>query len=695
MADLESLVVKLEADLSSFKSEMLAGQRAVAKSSSSIEQSLRDMSEKGAKSAGNLGRILDTALGVGLANLATGAMALAGRGAKALFNILVTDGVTAAQENEQAITKLNTQLALSGEYSLAASKDMQAFADGIEYQTGVAAEAVMENIALAKSFGFTNDAAKKVTEAALEFGSAANISFTEALRRIGRSASGSTEDISKFAPEIKNLTAEQLRAGAAADVLLAKFSGTAAAQMQTFGGAVTNVGNQFGKLPEEFAKTVTGNSAVVGAINESAKIFDELSNEVTENGDSLKVFVAEGLQSVISGAQMMVAGLDAGVRAVESLFGIMTASTKVLTGAVAGVVQVLNGDFAGGWEALKAGAEDAAKGIVEPFTKTTVLDRVGGTLARIGDAARTAAGGQDELNRRLASQSEAAAAARASVVQLNETQKLRLDQGIKLEEQLAASHEMELVRMEQLAEMRGIELETIAGQHAIKLEMLNARILSEQQALDLAREQDKISEKAYQDAVLALRKKASIEGKKLDEERFEKEQQLNAQRLQATSSVFGNIQTIASAFGKEGFEIRKRAAQAQAIVDGIVATQRALSAAPPPFNIILAATTAAAAAANVAKIQQTKLAGGIDSVPGIGTQDNFPAILAPRERVVPAETNRDLTQFLREQRAGSNQQPIQINVTINGHLGMSQEQLGLSLIEALNAAKFQLGAAPA
>jgi len=35
-------------------------------------------------------------------------------------------------------------------------------------------------------------------------------------------------------------------------------------------------------------------------------------------------------------------------------------------------------------------------------------------------------------------------------------------------------------------------------------------------------------------------------------------------------------------------------------------------------------------------------------VPGIGTADNFPATLAPQERVVTAEQNQDLTEFLAE-----------------------------------------------
>ncbi|MEO6078068.1 MAG: hypothetical protein ABIP54_04740, partial [Candidatus Andersenbacteria bacterium] len=75
------------------------------------------------------------------------------------------------------------------------------------------------------------------------------------------------------------------------------------------------------------------------------------------------------------------------------------------------------------------------------------------------------------------------------------------------------------------------------------------------------------------------------------------------------------------------------------------------------------------------------LAGGIDSVPGTGSQDNFPAVLAPGERVVPRETNQDLTAFL-EARQGP--QTI-INVNIGGNV-LDTRESGLRIVEIINEA---------
>src|SRR4051812_12000309 len=70
----------------------------------------------------------------------------------------------------------------------------------------------------------------------------------------------------------------------------------------------------------------------------------------------------------------------------------------------------------------------------------------------------------------------------------------------------------------------------------------------------------------------------------------------------------------------------------------------------PILGGIAAAAAIAGGIARVAAIEGTPLATGIESVPGIGNRDNFPAILQPKERVITRVQNEDLTSFLAEQR---------------------------------------------
>jgi hypothetical protein len=119
----------------------------------------------------------------------------------------------------------------------------------------------------------------------------------------------------------------------------------------------------------------------------------------------------------------------------------------------------------------------------------------------------------------------------------------------------------------------------------------------------------------------------------------------------ASQTFFSNIMTLARGSSKELFAIAKAASLATAIVQGILAVQRVFASVPYPLSIPLAAAMASTAAVNVARIASTNYARGVDSVPGVGQRDSVPAMLMPKERVIPTSTNNDLSQFLDDYRA--------------------------------------------
>ena len=132
--------------------------------------------------------------------------------------------------------------------------------------------------------------------------------------------------------------------------------------------------------------------------------------------------------------------------------------------------------------------------------------------------------------------------------------------------------------------------------------------------------------------------------------RIAAERALETSKIQVVASTLGNIATLMQTKNKELFEIGRAAAIAQATVNTFMGVSNALAGPPtgPPFplNIIFAASQGVALAVQLSNLASAHLAGGIDSVPGVGFQDNFPAVLAPGERVVPRSTNEDLKSFL-------------------------------------------------
>jgi hypothetical protein len=160
----------------------------------------------------------------------------------------------------------------------------------------------------------------------------------------------------------------------------------------------------------------------------------------------------------------------------------------------------------------------------------------------------------------------------------------------------------------------------------------------------------------------------------LQEKRAKEQRQ--REELQTTAAIFGNLATLTRTGNKELFEIGKAAAFVEATVQGALAIQKALASAPPPLNFALAASVGVATGVQLATISAQKLQTGIDSVPGIGTADNFPALLAPGERVVPARTNEDLTSFL-----ASQENNTEILLSINESLANIQPQVSVRVGE--------------
>jgi len=218
-------------------------------------------------------------------------------------------------------------------------------------------------------------------------------------------------------------------------------------------------------------------------------------------------------------------------------------------------------------------------------------------------------------------------------------------------------------------------------------ELIEAQHSRELKDLKAAQKQGLITGKAFDESVERSRRKRNnnINQIELERTRFDKQQQ--AQRQQNLRDSLNVISTLTSSSNKTLFAIGKASAVATATIDGIAAVQKALASAPPPFNFILAGLVGVATLANVAKIASAKppsFQHGIDSVPGIGNQDNFPALLAPRERVVPARTNQDLTQHIRDQKDMARQPPIMnFNITIEGG-GLTPEEQARDMMDAIN-----------
>lgn len=223
------------------------------------------------------------------------------------------------------------------------------------------------------------------------------------------------------------------------------------------------------------------------------------------------------------------------------------------------------------------------------------------------------------------------------------------------------------------------------------LERLQEKKEQELEIIKEAQENETISAVEAETARKTSLAQFSEDKKEIDrksaKEKEDIEKKTGEQRIADQRATFDTIATLSSSSNKTLAALGKAAAITTATQDGIVAVQKALSAFPPPFNFAAAAAVGVATGANIAKIAGLK--GGIDSIPGVGTADQFPALLAPGERVVPAKTNQDLTQFLS---GGGGGQTISLSIVVNDAFGVNTDELGDRIIESINSASERSGA---
>jgi hypothetical protein len=136
-------------------------------------------------------------------------------------------------------------------------------------------------------------------------------------------------------------------------------------------------------------------------------------------------------------------------------------------------------------------------------------------------------------------------------------------------------------------------------------------------------------------------------------------------------TAFANLGiALGAGKSKELFLITRAAAAAQAYVQANLAYAQALASPPgPPWTIPLAETVRVTGYVNAAAIAAQAITGlkdGMTEVPGIGNHDQFPAMLAPGERVVDSDANADLKKaigmILNGQGGGSGQIEVVISL---------------------------------
>jgi len=195
------------------------------------------------------------------APIAAGAAALAGS------IRLISEAIDGAVEDQKLFLQIGAALKTTGDFSEEAAQSIVEFADAIKDATGVGDELAKQIFIDAKAFGISTEQAKKLTQASIDYAAATGIDAVTAATRLGQTLDGTVGKIGNLGADFRNLTEEQLKNGAAVDLVSKKYAGAAAEQFNTFQGAANSLSNALGDLLKAFGKIITESPAIIKAIS--------------------------------------------------------------------------------------------------------------------------------------------------------------------------------------------------------------------------------------------------------------------------------------------------------------------------------------------------------------------------------------------------------------------------------------------
>lgn len=686
---LDELVVKLSADVDELQKGMTSATQAVSDATAKMDGALKSFSGSSGESMGFFAKAAETALGVFEGEALLEGVKKLGELLKEVFVDTAVESVAAAEKQQDAVTRLNVALAGAGNYSKEASEGLQEFAHSIQQATKYSEEDVLASAGLIESLTkLDKDGLQRATGAAVNLAAILGKDLNTASMLIGRAAEGNTTQLSRLgfqfqegstaAETFKNILSE-----------IASRGDVAAQQSQTYSGAVAQLSHAWEDAHKQLGDAVTSNQAVVDAMKEAAKIAGELAEYIEKNKQTIKEWVAEGVMLAIAALQTFAGSLDytlrAGVIAFEGVRGAAYAMATGLIVSIDGPIAAISGLLAlipGIGKSFEAVRDRAIKSMSDAAAETNKsAAAIDAAIAGPTAGYKTASVALDQMQaaavKGFAAVKSGADSSLApvnahtkSIKELSDAMKALGDEGAKIAAQDAkstpqAKYAADVKALQAANAQKKISNEQYLSAVKVEQDKLKAANDSERESeiAELQKKNDlmySINSRKYAEEIAANKKKlstlltqeeaGSVAALNVEKKQTEEEQKEWKSRLQAGTDSLNNLAVFQNSKSAELAAIGKASAVAAALIHTYSAAAAAL--APPPIGAgpllgpILAVTTVAAGLAQVAQIEGVGLQSGMTSVPGIGSADQYPSMLAPNERVVTSKQNEDLTGFL-------------------------------------------------
>tara|TARA_R100000808_G_scaffold18837_1_gene41156 strand:- start:1232 stop:2833 length:1602 start_codon:yes stop_codon:yes gene_type:complete len=207
----------------------------------------------------SLGGLRESVIGLGAAYLGAAGLTAAVKGS-----------ILAYAEQERAEKKLAGALGKSTDALVAQAAAMQKV-------TIFGDEAIITQQAFLASIGMSEQQIRKILPVAADLASATGMTLESAVRNTAKTFSGLAGELGELVPQLRDLTAEEMKAGKAVEVMADLFKNQAAVEAQTVSGQIAQLTNNLGDFAENVGEWLSSSGALGGLVQWSRDLGDGIA----------------------------------------------------------------------------------------------------------------------------------------------------------------------------------------------------------------------------------------------------------------------------------------------------------------------------------------------------------------------------------------------------------------------------------
>jgi phage-related protein len=231
--------------------------------------------------------------------------------------------VSESIEAENSLNQLNAALARNGQLTAQTSKSMEQFASAMMQASTVDDDVITGQLAIALNFTKSATQAQQLVQAAMNLSAAMKIDLGTAVEYLGKSLDGTAGRLVEMVPSLRGMSAEALKAGGAIQGVNQQFAGAAAAEINTFKGAIDQLTNAYGNYAAALGDAITQNPVLIQSIKEISRYYGLATDQVKDGTSAMIDFVNRGLLVVLQGVRDMIPSLNILSTFLRSIFFIV------------------------------------------------------------------------------------------------------------------------------------------------------------------------------------------------------------------------------------------------------------------------------------------------------------------------------------------------------------------------------------